>query len=273
MNTKPFQEIMGRFAGCLAGLAMLAAHPAQAGEAGIAGGPTASYSIAFSNSYAGSDFRKVMVRNWQEVAVQAQKEGLIREAPVVSANNSASEQAAHIQDMIVQGVNAIVILAASDTALNGVIRDACNAGIVVVVMASLVTERCVYTVDYDWSAMGRVEIDYIAQRLKGNGTLLEIRGIAGDATDKNISDGIHKAASDYPGLTFAKTVYGNWTASVARKEVALALPSLPDIDAVATQGGDGYGAAMAFKAAGRPLPIIVMGNRQDELALWKQERD
>lgn len=127
---------------------------------------------------------------------------------MVSANNSASEQAAHIQDLIVKGTNAIVILAASDTALNGVIRDACNAGIVVVVMASLVTESCVYTVDYNWSAMGRVEIDYIAERLKGNGTLLEIRGIAGDATDKNISDGIRKAAGDYPGLKFAKTVYG-----------------------------------------------------------------
>ncbi|EPJ86130.1 ABC transporter substrate-binding protein [Pseudomonas sp. CFII68] len=266
-------KIFWRLAGCVTGLALVAVNPAHAADGGIAGGPTASYSIAFSNSYAGSDFRKVMVRNWQEIAVQAQKDGLIREAPVVSANNSASEQAAHIQDMIVKGANAIVILAASDTALNGVIRDACNAGIVVVVMASLVTEPCAYTVDYNWAAMGRVEIDYIAGRLKGNGTLLEIRGIAGDATDKNISDGIRKAASDYPGLKFAKTVYGHWTASVARKEVALALPSLPSIDAVATQGGDGYGAAMAFKAAGRPLPIIVMGNRQDELALWKQERD
>ncbi|WP_260676449.1 ABC transporter substrate-binding protein [Pseudomonas kilonensis] len=266
-------KIFWRLAGCVTGLALVAVNPAHAADGGIAGGPTASYSIAFSNSYAGSDFRKVMVRNWQEIAVQAQKDGLIREAPVVSANNSASEQAAHIQDMIVKGANAIVILAASDTALNGVIRDACNAGIVVVVMASLVTEPCAYTVDYNWAAMGRVEMDYIAGRLKGNGTLLEIRGIAGDATDKNISDGIRKAASDYPGLKFAKTVYGHWTASVARKEVALALPSLPSIDAVATQGGDGYGAAMAFKAAGRPLPIIVMGNRQDELALWKQERD
>ncbi|WP_339482156.1 MULTISPECIES: ABC transporter substrate-binding protein [unclassified Pseudomonas] len=267
------QKIFWRLAGCATGLALVAVNPAHAVDGGIASGPTASYSIAFSNSYAGSDFRKVMVRNWQEIAVQAQRDGLIREAPVVSANNSASEQAAHIQQMIVQGVNALVILAASDTALNGVIRDACNAGIVVVVMASLVTEPCVYTVDYNWSAMGRVEMDYIAERLKGNGTLLEIRGIAGDATDKNISDGIRKAASDYPDLKFAKTVYGSWTASVARKEVALALPSLPSIDAVATQGGDGYGAAMAFKAAGRPLPIIVMGNRQDELALWKQERD
>ncbi len=112
---------------------MIAASPAHAADSGIAGGPTASHSIAFSNSYAGSDFRKVMVRNWQEIAAQAQKEGLIREAPVVVPIIPASEQAAHIQDLIVRGVDAIAILAASDTALDGVIRDACNAGIVVVV--------------------------------------------------------------------------------------------------------------------------------------------
>jgi ribose transport system substrate-binding protein len=30
---------------------------------------------------------------------------------------------------------------------------------------------------------------------------------------------------------------------------------------------------MAFKAANRPLRIIIMGNRQDELALWKSEHE
>ena len=40
-----------------------------------------------------------------------------------------------------------------------------------------------------------------------------------------------------------------------------------------TQGGDGYGAAQAFKAAGRTVPVIFMGNREDELAWWKQQKD
>jgi ribose transport system substrate-binding protein len=246
---------------------------ALAAEVGVARGDTSHKRIAFSNSYAGSDFRKLMVRNWEEVAAHAQQAGLIKEAPVISANNSAPEQAAHIQNMVLEGYDAIVILAASDTALKNVVRDACNAGTVVVILASKVNDPCVYEVNYDWSEMGRAEIDYVAERLGGKGNLLEIRGIAGDATDADISDGIHKAARDYPGLKIVHTVYGQWTASVAQREVALALPSLPRIDAIVDQGGDGYGAAMAFKAAGRPLPIIVMGNRQDELALWKQERD
>ncbi|MDH5206638.1 MAG: ABC transporter substrate-binding protein, partial [Hylemonella sp.] len=29
----------------------------------------------------------------------------------------------------------------------------------------------------------------------------------------------------------------------------------------------------AFKAAGRPTPVIFMGNRHDELTWWKQQRD
>lgn len=246
---------------------------AFAAEGGVARGDTGNKRIAFSNSYAGSDFRKVMVRNWEEVAAHAQQTGLIKEAPVVSADNSAPEQAAHIQNMVLEGYDAIVILAASDTALKSVVRDACNAGTVVVILASKVNEPCVNEVNYDWAEMGRAEIEYIAERLGGKGNLLEIRGIAGDATDADISDGIHTAARDYPGLTIVHTVYGQWTASVAQREVALALPSLPRIDAIVDQGGDGYGAAMAFKAAGRPLPLIVMGNRRDELALWKQERD
>ena len=260
-------------AGHLTWLLIFAYGVAFAAESSIARGDTSHKRIAFSNSYAGSDFRKVMVRNWKEVAAHAQQAGLIKEAPVVSANNSAPEQAAHIQNMVLEGYDAIVILAASDTALKSVVRDACNAGIVVVILASKVNEPCVYEVNYDWSEMGRAQIDYVAERLGGKGNLLEIRGIAGDATDADISSGIHKAAQNYPGLKIVHTVYGNWTASVAQREVALALPSLPKIDAIVDQGGDGYGAAMAFKAAGRPLPIIVMGNRQDELALWKQERD
>jgi ribose transport system substrate-binding protein len=60
---------------------------------------------------------------------------------------------------------------------------------------------------------------------------------------------------------------------VAQKAVAGILPSLPEIAAVVTQGGDGYGAAQAFDAAGRPIPLIIMGNREDELKWWKEQKD
>src|SRR5262249_26964906 len=51
------------------------------------------------------------------------------------------------------------------------------------------------------------------------------------------------------------------------------LPSLPPIIGVVDQGGDGYGAAQAFAAGGKPRPTIIMGNRQDEFEWWKQQKD
>lgn len=59
----------------------------------------------------------------------------------------------------------------------------------------------------------------------------------------------------------------------SRSAVVSILPSLPEVAAVVTQGGDGYGAAQAFAAAKRPTPTIVMGNREDELQWWKQQKD
>lgn len=243
-------------------------------QEGVAAGDTSGMKIAFSNSYAGNSFRQVMIKSFEAMGAKAKADGKIADTAVVSANNSVTEQASQIQNLILQGYNAIIVLAGSDTALNGAIRDACDAGITVVAFASGVTEPCAYVVDYNLDTYAKAELDYISGKL-GNkpANILEIRGMAGDGFDKRLNEGVKKALAAHPNYNKVGEVYGQWTATVAQKEVSGVLPSLPKIDAVLTQGGDGYGAAQAFKAAGRDLPIIIMGNRQDELALWKQEHE
>ena len=124
-------------------------------ENGIAKGDTSGKKIAFSNSYAGNSFRQVMIKSFEEMGAQAKKDHLIADVAVVSSNNSVTEQAAQTQNLVLQGYDAIIVLAGSDTALNGVVKDACNAGIVVVAFASGVTEPCAYRVDYDLDTYGK----------------------------------------------------------------------------------------------------------------------
>jgi ribose transport system substrate-binding protein len=109
--------------------------------------------------------------------------------------------------------------------------------------------------------------------MSGGGNLLEIRGLAGVFVDDEISAGIHEGVKENPQFKIVGSVHGDWAQDVSQKAVAGILPSLPEIAAVVTQGGDGYGAAQAFKAAGRPTPLIIMGNRQDELQWWKEQKD
>lgn len=261
-------------AGLLAAVSLLAMTVGGRADDGVATGDTSGMKIAFSNSYAGNSFRQVMIKSFESMGAQAVKDKKIASVTVVNSNNSVTEQASQIQNLILQGYNAIVILAGSDTALNGTIKDACNAGITIVVFASGVTEPCAYNVDYDLDSFAKSELDFISSKLGDKpANLLEIRGIAGDGFDKRLHEGMLKAVAAHPSYKLAGEVFGQWTSTIAQKEVAGVLPSLPEIDAVLTQGGDGYGAAQAFTAAGRKLPIIIMGNRDDELNLWKQEHD
>jgi ribose transport system substrate-binding protein len=61
------------------------------------------------------------------------------------------------------------------------------------------------------------------------------------------------------------SVESDWDQTTAQKAIATVLPSLPEIVGVVDQGGDGYGAAQAFAAAGRKEPIIIM-------EWWKEQK-
>ena len=242
--------------------------------AGSAMADTKDKKIALSNNYAGNSWRQAMLKSWDKVTKPAVEAGIVAAAdPFTTSENQVTEQAAQIQNLILQGYNAIVINAASPDALNGVVKQACDAGIIVVSFDGIVTEPCAWRIAVDFKAMGASEVEYLAKKMPEGGNLLEIRGLAGVFVDDEISKGINEAVAKNPQFKIVGSVHGDWAQEVAQKAVAGILPSLPEVKAVVTQGGDGYGAAQAFAAAGRPTPLIIMGNRQDELQWWKEQKD
>ncbi len=235
---------------------------------------TADKKIALSNNYAGNSWRQAMLTSWDKITKDAVGQGTVAAADAfTTAENQATEQAAQIQNLILQGYDAIVLNAASPTALNGAVKEACDAGIVVVSFDGIVTEPCAWRIAVDFKAMGESQLDYLAKKMPQGGNLLEIRGLAGVSVDDEIHAGIQAGVEKNPQFKIAGSVNGDWAQDVAQRAVAGILPSLPEIAAVVTQGGDGYGAAQAFAAANRPIPTIVMGNREDELRWWKEQKD
>ncbi len=249
----------------LASAALLTALPALADTSGMR--------IALSNNYAGNSWRQAMLTSWETVTGPAVESGVVAAADAfTTAENQATEQAAQIQNMILEGYDAIVVNAASPTALNGAIKEACDAGIIVVSFDGIVDEPCAWRIAVDFKEMGRQQVEYLAGKIPAGGNLLEIRGLAGVFVDDAISAGIHAGVAEYPQFTIVGSVHGDWAQDVAQKAVAGILPSLPPLVGVVTQGGDGYGAAQAIAAAGLDMPTIIMGNRQDELAWWAEQK-
>lgn len=234
---------------------------------------TSGKKIAFSNNYAGNSWRQAMLKSYAAVTEKAVKDGIVAAADVfTTADKEVPTQAAQIQNLILQGYNAIVINAGSPDALNGAVKQACDAGIVVVSFDGIVTEPCAYRVVVDFKAMGLEEVEQMAKFQPKGGNLLEIRGLAGTSIDEAIHQGIVEGVAKHPEFKIVASVTGDWDQTTAQKAVATVLPSLPDIVGVVDQGGDGYGAAQAIAAAGKPRPTIIMGNRQDELQYWKEQK-
>jgi ribose transport system substrate-binding protein len=251
---------------------------ALAAAAGLFAAPamadTSKMKIAFSNNYAGNSWRQAMLKSYDIVTKKAVADGIVAAADVfTTADKEVPTQAAQIQNLILQGYNAIVINAASPDALNGAVKQACDAGIVVVSFDGVVTEPCAYRVVVDFKDYGRKEVEHMAELVPQGGNLLEIRGLAGTGIDAAVHDGIAEGIKAHPEFKIVSSVTGDWDQTTAQKAVTTALPSLPPIVGVVDQGGDAYGAAQAFAAAGRPRPEIMMGNRQDEFVYWKEQKD
>ncbi|MDA9412965.1 substrate-binding domain-containing protein [Bradyrhizobium sp. CCBAU 45384] len=241
--------------------------------AGSALADTSGKKIAFSNNYAGNSWRQAMLKSYDIVTKKAVADKVVAAADVfTTADKEVPTQAAQIQNLILQGYDAIVINASSPDALNGAIKQACDAGIVVVSFDGIVSEPCAYRVVVDFKDMGKQEVAQMAKFQPKGGNLLEIRGLAGTSIDEAIHNGILEGVKDHPEFKIVGSVTGDWDQTTAQKAVATVLPSLPEVVGVVDQGGDGYGAAQAFAAAGKPRPTIIMGNRQDELEWWKEQK-
>jgi ribose transport system substrate-binding protein len=238
-------------------------------EDGVATGDTSKMKIAYTDGFSSNAWEQSAWNSWKAVADKAVADGVIKEQKIITGNDDPAQQITQLQNLILEGYNAIVVDAASPTALNGAIKEACDADIVVVVYDSLATEPCAIKLKVDYHDYGVQETEYMAKKLGGKGNILEIRGVAGSQVDIEISAGINDTLKKYPDMKKVGTVYGNWDGTITQKQVATLLPTLGQVDGVVGQGGDGFGSYQAFKAANRPIPTIIMGNRQDELALWK----
>jgi len=228
--------------------------------------------IALCNNYAQNSWRQTMIKAFKDAGQDAVNRGIVREVNLfTTSENSATEEAALLQNLVLKGYDAIVLNSASPSALNGACKAAADAGVIVVSFDGIVTEPSAWRLRFNYSYASYVQMKYFNERLNGKGNVLEIRGLAGTSIDPDFHEGVIRGERDFPGLKVVGSVYGEWCQSTTQKAVAQVLPALPKIDAVVDQGGDGYGCAQAFKAAGRPYPIIAMGNRYVELAWWKEQ--
>ncbi len=215
----------------------------------------APYKIALSNSYIGNTWRTEMVQIAKAYTEQPDVKELISEFKVSSSGNDVNAQIAQMNQMILSGVDAIVINAATPTGLNSVIDQAVDAGILVVSFDNVVTTKKAVLVNEDQYAMGKQWAEFILDKMGDKGNVLMVRGVAGTFVDQERMRGATDVFGKHDGIKTTE-VYGNWDDGTAQKVTANALAAGTTFDGVWCQGGD-TGVVRAFQQANAKIPPIA----------------
>src|SRR5204862_2413706 len=220
-----FQMTLRRLMAPLAAVLVVAAIAIAAGSAATTrshAGHADKLKIALSNSFIGNKWR-IEMENLFKAACQMPPYKTKVECSVYNSGNDVSKQTQQMSNLISQGVDAIVINAASPTGLNGIIGQACARGIVVVSYDNVVTAPCALKVNTDQLKFGQQLALELVTRLHGKGNVIMVTGVAGTFVDEQRNKGADSIWKKNPGIKVVARYTGMWDSSTAQRNTAAQL--------------------------------------------------
>lgn len=217
-----------------------------------------TFKIGLSNAYMGNDWRQIMCSVAEWTAAQEPFASNI-EFGIVQSDNSADAQIAAIQSMIDSGYDAILIDPSSTSALTNAIKEAQEAGIVVVVFDQGVDYEDVYKISTDYILRAEAGAEYIVDMLgEAGGNIIMDEGLEGASQGVEEYEAAMAVFEESGNINVVATYQSQYEQGSTYTGVSSALTAADKIDAVWTQGPM-TGVIQAFEDAGKEVPIIVGG--------------
>jgi ribose transport system substrate-binding protein len=239
------------------------------GDAGSDDGGEGPWTIGVSNTLVGNGWREQMIC---AIKAEANASGVVDEVVVVNRNGGPTEQIADLESLISQGVDAIILNPTDREALNPVIEQAIEQGIVVVAVDQAVTAEGAYVVTNDQVAYGRVGAEWLFEQLGGEGKVVEMRGIDGVPADTDRHTGFTEALEAYPGIEVVAETFTGWDPTTGAQQ-ALDLITTQEVNGIWTSGID-YTVVEQFATADKPfVPIVGADNNGFVKQLLELEGD
>ncbi len=230
--------------------------------------------VGISTGSSGTSWRTIMINALETVGKEYKAAGKIKDYKLVNnvTNGDATEQANILRDFISQGVDIILVNPNSPDALNGVIKEAQDEGILVVSYDATVTAPDVLNVTLDHYAWEYKNVEWIASTLK-SGNLIQIYGLEGHPANNDRIRATYDVLKKYPNIKLIADTTGYWDQTKAKEVATQIIGGGQRIDGVVTQDGEAYGVLSAFLDANK-LPKVMFGDPGTAFFKeWKKLRD
>ena len=184
------------------------------------------------------------------------------EATIFDSQNDPAKEAAHYENIIASGYQAILFNPTDADGSIANVRRASDAGIPVFCMDREInaTDAAVSQVISD-NYSGAVAIgQYFVKQVGTSGKYAELLGLVGDNNTWNRSEGFHSVVDRFPELEMVSQLSADFDRARALDVLESVLQANPDIDAVfAGNDAMAMGAYQALVAAGKADDVKVFG--------------
>ncbi len=264
---KKFQKLFALFAVVVMLTGALAACQTQEEETG------APFTIGISNPFITSEYRTQMIEELIETNAEYMERGLTNELVIENFNTDVAGQIEQIENLMNQGVDAILVNPGDAVALNTILEEAVQAGILVMSIDQEIEAEGVINVGHDQYEWARISADWFAEKLQ-EGDVVLIEGFIGHPANDLRMSAVHDVFEAYPGINVLASESGAWDEATGQQVMSNFLAAYPNLDGFWTQDGMAIGAFEAMIAANPdPMPLGVGEARVKFLKLWKEMLD
>jgi ribose transport system substrate-binding protein len=224
-------------------------------------GKSGPFKIGYSDSFSANSWRANALSRLTKDVQTYQAAGLTTSLTATNSNLDNNLQIQQISSMINQHVDAIIAIPNSPTAFNGVIKQAYDAGIPFITVASHVTSPYAINVDGNYLLTGELVAAGIGKMINGKGNVLLVNGINGAPASAALNDGYNAAFKLCPGIKVTGSVEGQWSEATAKTVTLQYLSTHPaPLAAVVNSGGMTSAIIQAVQQTGHQLMPIGDAN-------------
>ncbi|MCY7759471.1 ribose ABC transporter substrate-binding protein RbsB [Bacillus inaquosorum] len=198
---------------------------------------------------------------------EAEKRGM--KVIIVDAQNDSSKQTSDVEDLIQQGVDALLINPTDSSAISTAVESANSVGVPVVTIDRSAEQGKVETlVASDNVKGGEMAAEFIADKLGKGAKVAELEGVPGASATRERGSGFHNIADEKLDVVTKQSADFDRTKGLTVMENLL--QGHPDIQAVFAHNDEmALGALEAINSSGKDILVIGFDGNKDALASIK----
>jgi ribose transport system substrate-binding protein len=234
------------------------------------GGVGAPYTIGISNPFISSEYRTQMIDELIETNAEYIELGLTEELVIESFDTDVAGQIEQIENLMNAGVDAMLVNPSDAVALNQILEEAVDAGILVLSIDQEIEAEGVINVGHDQYEWAKTSAEWFAAKLQ-EGDVVLIEGFIGHPANNLRMQAVYDTFEDYPGINVLASESGFWDEATGQQVMSDFLAAYPNLDGYWTQDGMAIGALEAVIAADlEEMPLPVGEARVKFLNLWNE---